>query len=100
MDKKSIAGNVETLLKANGVGIGQLRNIDKFHAGFLDCVVDIARNPGVDVSMQSKKVTFCRSGKNFKCMNTQISHRFGQSNMIIPGSFSTFLVFVHLDNFN
>ena len=40
--------------------------------------------PACLLSMQSKKVsTFCRSGKNFKCMNTQTSHSFGHSNMFI-----------------
>ena len=54
--QKAMTGNFENILRANGVDFAKLRNIDKFHPGFMACVLDIAENREAEVSNYSKKI--------------------------------------------
>ena len=48
--KSNSEGNIESILKANGVEMEKITQIDKYHPGFLKYVVHLATNPEAMVS--------------------------------------------------
>ena len=73
VEEKWIGVKDEKLLKANGVEIVKLRNIDKYHPGFLECVIDMVRNPQPDVSIYSNEIVK-RALKYLENKRKQVKH--------------------------
>ena len=61
MEVKSKTGNFERFLKANGLEMEKLKEVDKYHPGFMRCVVDMAENPEA-VSLKYSREMVKRAG--------------------------------------